>query len=127
VPIEIRHLMFDQAEVTAALVGYDRRTRPQGRTPTVADLRLDDFPTLKAFLTMRTPEGGIDVVEFGGAQLAAALILHCRHGRIPLPARATKTVRLFDRGLRLTLALNAPPSLQAAMMADTQDAMALVR
>jgi hypothetical protein len=117
-PIEVRHLMFDEAEVTSALVAYERRSRPQKRPMSVADLRLDDFPTMKAFLTLRTPEGGIEVAEFGGAQLAAALILFCRNARIPLPARAAKTVTIFDRGLRLSLSLNAPPSLLAALTPD---------
>ena len=61
--IEVRHLMFDEDEVTSALVAYDRRSRPHSRAMTVADMRLDDFPTMKAYLTMKTPDGAIDVVE----------------------------------------------------------------
>lgn len=117
-PIEVRHLIFDEAEVTAALLAYDRRSRPQTRSMSVADMRLDDFPAMKGFLTLRTTDGAIDVVEFGAAQLAAALILFCRNARIPLPAKAAKSVTIFDRGLRLSLSLNAPPSLQAALTPD---------
>jgi hypothetical protein len=127
VPIEVRHLIFEEAEVGEALIGYDRRTRPQSRSMTVADLRLDDFPTMKGYLTLRTAEGGLDVVEFSAAQLAAALILYCRHTGIPLPARASKTVKILDRGLRLSLSLNAPPSLQSALTPHGSDFAAAAR
>ena len=117
-PIEVRHLIFDEAEVSAALLAYDRRTRPQSRSMTLADLRLDDFPTMKCYLTLRTPDGGLDVVEFSATQLAAALILYCRQERIPLPARASKSVRILDRSVHLSLSLNAPASLQMALAID---------
>ncbi len=115
-PIEVRHILFDEDEVRAALVGYHRRRVASHRRLSVSELRLEDYPNLRAFLSFIDQDGQLEVVEFGRVEMAAALILHCRQLRVPLPAKATKELRLYgQRGLCMTLSLNAPPSLAHAL------------
>jgi hypothetical protein len=115
-PIEVRHVLFDQAEVQAALLAYHRRRAAPKRRLTVADLRVEDVPLLRAFLSFLDDEGALEVIEFARAEIAAALILFCRQMRVPLPARAAKELALYGGGdLCMSLSLNAPKSLTLAL------------
>ncbi|MBX6321966.1 MAG: hypothetical protein IRY94_09075 [Rhodospirillaceae bacterium] len=115
-PIEVRHILFDETEVQAALVAYHRRRVASHRQLSVAELRIEDYPQLRGFLSFLDQDGQLEVAEFGRVEMAAALILHCRQLRVPLPAKATKELRVYgQRGLCLTLSLNAPPSLAQAL------------
>jgi hypothetical protein len=115
-PIEVRHVLFDRAEVQAALLAYHRRRALPKRSLSVADFTVEDSPVLRAFLSFLDDEGTLDVVEFAGTEIAAALILYCRQTRVPLPARASKELKVYSSGdLCMSLALNAPESLKLAL------------
>ena len=108
-PTEIRHIVFDPAEVQSALVDYHRRRMAEMRRLSLADISIQDEPALRAFLSFIDHEGALEVVELARAELAAALILYCNQTRVPMPARAVKELKRHGAaGLCMSLWLNVP-------------------
>ena len=119
-PSEVRHILFRPAEVVQAVKEYHRR---MGKAlPAGAILhcgpKCDNVSGAVRFCIMFTPDpadGRAPTTPGDAAQrelaiegpaLVAALILHCRDRRIPLPAGADKSLRLFGEQLCLVATIN---------------------
>jgi hypothetical protein len=113
-PIEIRHILFDESEVRRALIAFATARRKPFAGLSTADLQLKDVPDLRAFLSGLSADGALEVLEFTGTEIAVALILLCGQLRIPLPARASKELTLHERGLCMSLRLNVPAGTEIA-------------
>lgn len=109
-PIEVRQIWFDTAEVEQAFRLFAQSSGQDVPSGVVgfANENGPDGP-----ITIRT-ENGTATVE--RAKLAAALILFCKKSRIPLPAAAKKSVMADGERLILRAALSglATPSPKPA-------------
>lgn len=102
-PSETRQILFRIPEVAQALAEYHRRMRtplPAGTIIRCAPESDDPggTPRVRMVIALDGPEatgpgGSHREVVIDGPVLAAALILHCRDRRIPLPASAKKALR----------------------------------
>src|SRR5258706_8479404 len=107
-PTEMRHIVFTPNEVWRSITQYRHRRREPLPAGTISNLRIEEKPDVHVVLyitadTSKTPEE----IVFQGAELAAALVMFCIERKIPLPAaRAKKTLRVFDRQLRLEGAID---------------------
>lgn len=114
-PTELRHLLFRPAEVIEAVCAYQRRVgeaMPEGPVLYSTLEPDDDDGGVRLCITIATAAGrpgkgrksrapSREEVIVGDHALAAALILYCRDLRIPLPARAEKSLQLFGDQLGL--------------------------
>ncbi len=110
-PSELRQILFRPPEVVQAIREYQRRMRsplPSGNiTQCVTE---SDATGLRVRLIIAlddpassTANGGEREIVVAEPTLAAALILHCRDRRTPLPASAEKSLRRFGDQLGLVL------------------------
>ncbi|MBV9813832.1 MAG: hypothetical protein JO326_13875 [Acetobacteraceae bacterium] len=119
-PAELRHILFRPAEVVQAVKEYHRRLGkplPTGavvgcapesdEAGGVVRFRIELVPDVVEGAPRPSPgtEQRCEIVLEGPA-LAAALILHCRDRRIPLPANAGKSLELFGSQLCLVATIN---------------------
>jgi hypothetical protein len=111
VPSEIRHLLFHESEVVSALAEFHRRAKDPLPSGTVVRFALFDQPAVRVEIEIARDETGERrkgiVVE--KERLAAALILHCKMKRIPLPASAIKVLRIVQNQLALVVTIGATP------------------
>jgi hypothetical protein len=111
VPSEIRHLLFHESEVVSALAEFHRRAKDPLPSGTVARFALFDQPSVRVEIEIVRDETGEKrkpiVVE--KERLAAALILHCKAKKIPLPASAIKVLRIAQNQLALVVTIGATP------------------
>jgi len=117
-PTELRHLLFQPAEVVQAVQEYRRRlgqALPTGSIVScgpecdggseIARYRLTLAPD--ATTVAKGGEGGRqDLLVIAGPALAAALILYCRDRNIPLAASASKSLQLFGNQVCLVTTLH---------------------
>jgi hypothetical protein len=121
-PTELRHLLFQPAEVLDAVREYHRRFStplPAGR---VMQCGLDEAeaaagrtcfrivlatPSTKVAAPGKPAEDTRREIVIEGHVLAAALILYCRDRRIPLPVAASKQLRHFGDQVCLVTTLGA--------------------
>lgn len=122
-PSELRHLLFRPAEVVQAVKEYHRRAGVPLPSGAVARCGPEAEGTGVRFrITLVLDQSKIDqgksqapscpaegeeydlVIE--GPALAAALILHCRDRRIPLPAVAEKSLTRFGEQTCLVATIN---------------------
>lgn len=120
-PTELRHLLFRPAEVVQAVRDYHRRLG----TPLPAGAIVQCGPECEegdegavSFRITLVPDPAAGTmpgrpgeerpreVVVEGAVLAAALILHCRDRRIPMPANAGKSLRCLGTQVCLVATLN---------------------
>ena len=110
-PSEIRHLLFHESEVVSALAEFHRRAKDPLPAGTVARFALFDQPSVRVEIEIARDETGERrkgiVVE--KERLAAALILHCKMKKIPLPASAIKVLRIVQNQLALVVTIGATP------------------
>ena len=128
-PTELRHLLFQPAEVLDALREYYRRLDsplpadgvawcgPEGaesQDGAVGFRVVFTPPAAKARVPGRLVENTQREMVVDSHVLAAALILYCRDRRIPLPAIATKSLQRFGSQVCLIATIRAksdkPPS-----------------
>lgn len=115
-PSEFRHIVFRAEEVVQAIQSYMRRMNqplPAGSI-LACSVEPDGMAGSVRFRITLAPDGINNrklnrterrdvIVE--GPSLAAALILHCQALRIPLPAKAAKSLRLVGGQLCLLAAI----------------------
>jgi hypothetical protein len=105
-PTELRHLLFQPAEVVQAVQEYRRRlgqALPSGAIVScgpeskgsgeIMSFRLTIAPDAAA--VMKRGESRQQETIIPGPALAAALILYCRDHKIPLAASASKSLQLY--------------------------------
>lgn len=123
-PSELRHLMFRPPEVVQAVKEYHRRLGvplPSGavaRCGPESDgaggavlFRITLVPDQgKGLSPHAAGEGEQREVVIEGSALAAALILHCRDRRIPLPASADKSLQRIGEQVCLVATINPKQS-----------------
>jgi hypothetical protein len=113
-PAEIRHLIFSDPEVTAAIRNYCQRS---------GQLIPDDVTTHLEIGAENQPIVTISVqagrhrrqaaVQVAGEKLLASLILFCHGKRIPLPARGAKALCVLNGRLTVVVQLPMPHMLMA--------------
>lgn len=118
-PSETRQILFDEAEVMDALRFYSKVSA--GRIPPgdIEGCTFSKGPDIEALLHVRDLDGkGESQARFTTSELAAALITYCRAARIPVPKRATKSLKIVEDMLaisfRLDEAASAAPAQHAA-------------
>jgi hypothetical protein len=113
VPSEIRHLLFHESEVVSALTEFHRRAKDPLPAGMVVRFVLHDQPSVRVEIEIARDETGEKrkgiVVE--KERLAAALILHCKMKKIPLPASAIKVLRIVQNQLALVVTIGAAPEV----------------
>lgn len=117
-PSELRRILFRPAEVVQAVREYQRRAGAPLPAGVVARCGPDDEGGGVRFRIAFAPEpskGASSLSPAGGEGrevvieapvLAAALILHCRDRRIPLPAGAEKSLTRFGEQVCLVASIN---------------------
>jgi hypothetical protein len=102
-PSETRQIVFRIPEVAQAVTEWHRRMRTPLPAGTIVRCTAEsdgpgDAPRVRMVIALDDPEtihlgGSHREVVIEGPALAAALILHCRDRRIPLPTNAKKSLR----------------------------------
>ena len=119
-PSEIRHILFQDAEVAKAVRSYRERTGTVVKNAETASYTIDRIgPGEEVRFSMIVGSGpNSQTLTASGSELAAALILYCRGQRIPLPAGASKSLQRFGGHLCLVVTSNAGggnlPNMQVA-------------
>lgn len=108
---EVRHILFSDAEIAAALIGWEHR---QGRRVASGTLSMVSVREVDGEIEAELQASSDDDLPVAlpclrGSALAAALIAFCHHRRVPLPRRAPKRLALLDGRLLLTVVRNAAP------------------
>ena len=108
-PSEIRHILFQDAEVAKAVRTYRERTGTVVMSFDSPTYTLDRTgPGEEVRFSMTAGSGPhSQTMSASGSELAAALILYCRSQRIPLPAGASKSLQRFGSHLCLVVTSNA--------------------
>ena len=120
VPSEIRHIIFQEAEVARAVRAYRERTGTVVKSGDSYTCSLDGTGAGDEMRFSMTVGFGShsQTLTAAGSELAAALILYCRGQRIPLPAGAAKSLQRFGSQLCLVGTSNSGgkhlPNMQAA-------------
>jgi hypothetical protein len=111
-PAEIRHLIFAEDEVIAALRDYFRRSAAPLPDRTVLRLNIvgDDPPSVT--LTSRTRQA--TMIGVSGEDLLAALILYCHGDGVPLPVRGSKELTVLNNRLAILVKLQRRSKMRAA-------------
>ena len=107
-PSEIRHIIFQEAEVGRALRTYRERTGTvvkAAEAATYTNERIGAGEELRFSMTVGSGPNS-QTLSAAGSELAAALILYCRGQRIPLPAGASKSLQRFGSQLCLVVTTN---------------------
>ena len=118
-PSELRHLLFRPPEVVQAVKEYHRRLGTPLPVGTVMQcgpecegaggavrFRIVIEPDPADGTPPRPGEEARQELVIEGPALAAALILHCRDRRIPLPANADKSLQRFGEQVCLIATIN---------------------
>ncbi len=108
-PSEIRHVLFRPAEVVHAIREYHRRSQQPHPTGTVLRCTAEaggagGAVRFRITILPDAGDGSQQDVVIEGPTLAAALILHCKIRRIPLPAGGEKSLQCFGEQLGLVVA-----------------------
>ena len=111
-PQEFRYVLFTSEELSAALV-YDlracRRTVPPGF---VKSIILEDGVTITATL-MSVMDNGCDLpLRFEHHELLRALVVYCGHRKIPLPAKAVKSLEIRKNRIALLCVITPKETLR---------------
>jgi hypothetical protein len=111
-PTELRHVLFKPAEVVEALVLHRRRTGeplPSGSIVACGVEQAGPAAPVGFHLAVERDCGGPDAryeVRVEGPELCAALLLYCRERRVPMPAKADKSLQRFGSRLGLVITFN---------------------
>jgi hypothetical protein len=119
-PDELRQLLFRPVEVVQAVADYHRRMSkplPSGTVLACAP-ECDPGGENVKFSISYAPDLPADHPKTGqlvrkllitGPELAAALILHCHQLRIPMPAKAEKSLQVFGNRVCLVATIVKKP------------------
>ena len=104
-PIDLRKVVFSNAEVQAALVNYCMRQKTQmpqtGISRVVVNWEMAITTDIHFFAVDGKGEG--EVLSFSNEEVAVALILYCHLFKDPLPHDALKTLDPAGDGVVLSL------------------------
>jgi hypothetical protein len=116
-PSEIRHILFEPSEVIRAVEGYHLRAgRPLPGPILKCEPEADDQGVrFRVFLDVDDEEIRSRPVMLDETAMAAALILACRDRRIPLPARALKSIGIFGNQIGLIATFNLGAGRQSVL------------
>jgi hypothetical protein len=106
---EYRLIFFDQNELCRALIEYNRQRRtpfPPGNLRKVVIGRTN----LNVTIQIDMDAGAAEHVSFDTASIAAALIVFCKDRKIPLPAKASKEMRLVADRLCMLIRTKGTPA-----------------
>lgn len=107
---EVRYIVFDEADIAAALIGWSRRQGGVVDAGPFAPIRLRRTGTeIEAALRAEDRDAPTRVA-LRGSELTAALIQFCGRRRIPLPRRSAKRLVLQNGRLVLMTTLNVEPA-----------------
>jgi hypothetical protein len=111
-PQEFRYVLFTSEELSAALV-YDlracRRTVPPGFVKSIV---LEDGVTISATL-MCVMDNGCDMpIRFEHHEVLRALVVYCGHRKIPLPAKAVKSLEIRRNRIALVCVITPKETLR---------------
>ena len=111
-PSEVRHLLFRAPEVVNAVQAHFRRIGKPLPSGSVGDCTCsgDGVTVPVSFqLTLHTDFGRAgmpDAITVDTVNLVAALIMHCKDKKIPLPAKAQKSLQRINDQICLVATLN---------------------
>ncbi len=118
-PSEVRHLVFRAPEVVQALGAHFRRAGRPLTSGTIGDCSAagDGLTTPVVFqmkLHADSGAGKTEEITVDSVTLVAALIMHCREKRIPLSAKAQKSLQRIGEQICLvaTIGYGTDPSAQ---------------
>ncbi len=126
-PKEIRHVQFDQQDLRAALSAYLRQASWTNPVTGIGAIDLaDDSVGPVAMVVTHTPQGMREVVV-PSEDLHSALLMFCKHMRIPLPIRSVKTLQRSGETLVLDISRTTGRSRQDALPPPPRRRLALQR
>lgn len=99
-PTETRVITFDKEEVMEAVRAYCVKTGRLSATMIPTAIAFSNDTELRASVECGTKAPGIIIHQ---SELAAALILHCKHYRIPIARRSIKSLQVVKDVLSLHL------------------------
>lgn len=104
-PVDLRKIVFSNAEVQAALVNFCMRNNTKMPTTSIArvDVRWQKELSSDMHFVALDGKGEGEVLSFSNEELAVALILYCHLFKDPLPHDAIKTLDPAGDGVALTL------------------------
>ena len=108
-PSEIRHIVFQPAEIAAGVREYRRRMGHPLPPGVLRGVYLRDGGGAGVRVALDIiPEDGYASLswEIGTAELTAAMVLYCGDHKIPLPAAGTKGLQKFADSLLLIVTIN---------------------
>ena len=113
-PAEIRHIIFSNPEVTAAIRNYCLKSGQLIPDDVTARLEIgaQNRPIVTISVTGGRHRRQVDL-QVSGEKLLAALILFCHSKRIPLPVRGAKDLCVLHGRLTVVVQLPMPQMLVA--------------
>jgi hypothetical protein len=106
---EIRQLIFPRDELIRALVVMRKKRGQALPAGNVIDVEYGTAKKGEITVSLNVAldgSGGREVFTFDTNEIAAALIMHCIEHRIPLPAKANKSLQVIGDSLALVASLN---------------------
>ncbi len=105
-PIEIRKIIFSEAELIEAIEGFARNMRRTMLPGETVACSIDGTNDLSVSLTVQNlADGTSATTRFDHVAVAAALIRYCIGEKIPLAKAAENSVEAEGTGIALTLRL----------------------
>ena len=98
---EIRTIVFDPAEVQAALVDQSRRRGASFPWQASVESVVLDERSGVATLVLVDDHGFESRLEFDAEDITGALIVYCLRRRVPLPSRGDKRFQVIEGGFAL--------------------------
>jgi len=113
-PAEIRHLIFSNPEVTAAIRNYCQKSGQliPDHVTTRLEIGAENRPIVVISMNTGKHRRQADL-QIAGEKLLAALILFCHGKRIPLPVRGAKELCILKGLLTVVIQLPMPQTLMA--------------
>ena len=106
---ELRHIIFSKQEVVEAVQSYMRRSgerMPPGVVTRITVKSGEEIGIL--FQVTEDVSDKIHTFYVDGDKLTAALILHCKTNRIPLPYKAQKSLQMVGSNISMLVSKNIP-------------------
>lgn len=122
---ELRCLVFNDQEVVNAV--FDRRRKraeaaPAGMVTGVIYHQTPGGAGLETLIHVTDDYGDDKVVTIDETEVAAALVHHCMHRKIPLPVDSDKSVHIINGSatLMITMNFNKPPRMVPLASAESR-------
>lgn len=97
-PRESREILFTMPEFMSALMLYThKRGGKSYMLKDIKDVGVDKKGVGTTNLTMKNGE----VLRFSEADVISSLIMYCRQNNVPLPTKASKKIRVIEKGVVL--------------------------